>query len=92
MHSRWCGWPGCPRPGNQCDADHLLPWANAGPTNTYNGGPLCGHHNRWKASGYHTWRDPQGHWHHYRPNGTEIGWRNGLITNPDRVLAMPTAG
>ena len=75
MHSRRCVWPGCHRPANQCDADHVLPWANAGPTNTRNGGPVCSHHNRWKATGYRTWRDPHGHWHHYRPDGTEIGWR-----------------
>ena len=33
MHSRWCVWPGCHRPAAHCDADHVLPWANAGPTN-----------------------------------------------------------
>jgi len=91
MHSRWCVWPGCHRPAAQCDADHVLPWANAGPTDTGNGGPVCGHHNRWKATGYRTWRDPQGHWHHYRPDGTEIGWRNGTITATDHVFAMPAA-
>ncbi|MCY7299635.1 MAG: HNH endonuclease [Ilumatobacteraceae bacterium] len=91
MHSRRCVWPGCHRPANQCDADHVLPWANAGPTNTRNGGPVCSHHNRWKATGYRTWRDPQGHWHHYRPDGTEIGWRNGIITQADHVFAMPAA-
>jgi hypothetical protein len=32
--------------------------------------------------GYRTWRDPDGHWHHYRPDGTEVGWR----------AAMPVAG
>ena len=91
MHSRRCVWPGCHRPADQCDADHVLPWANAGPTNTHNGSPVCGHHNRWKATGYRTWRDPHGHWHHYRPNGTEIGWRNDTIQPVDRVFAMPAA-
>ncbi len=91
MHSRRCVWPGCHRPADQCDADHVLPWANAGPTSTRNGGPVCGHHNRWKATGYRTWRDPQGHWHHYRHDGTEIGWRNGTITSTDRIFAMPAA-
>ncbi len=91
MHSRRCVWPGCHRPADQCDADHVLPWANAGPTNTRNGGPVCGHHNRWKATGYRTWRDPHGHWHHYRHNGTEIGWRNGTITQTDHAFAMPAA-
>ncbi len=33
------------------------------------------HHNRWRARGYSTTRGPDGEFHHYRPNGTEIGWR-----------------
>ena len=91
MHSRWCVCPGCHVPAAQCEADHVLPWANAGPTNTRNGGPLCGHHNRWKATGYRTWRDPDGHWHHYRPDGTEIGWRSATRNVTDRISAMPAA-
>ena len=73
--SHRCIWPGCYRPASQCEADHVLPFANAGPTAAANGGPVCGHHNRWKSRGYRTWRDPNGQWHHYRPDGTEIGWR-----------------
>ena len=37
--------------------------------------PKCGYHNRWTSRGYRTVRDEHGHWHHYRPDGTEIGWR-----------------
>ena len=75
LSGRRCTWPGCHIPGSVCQADHVLPWSNAGPTSTANGGPLCGHHNRWKSRGYRTSRDPQGRWHHYRPDGTEVGWR-----------------
>lgn len=75
MTHRRCTWPGCQRPGSQCEADHVLPFASSGPTATKNGGPDCPHHNRWKARGYTTQRDAEGHWHHYRPDGTEIGWR-----------------
>jgi hypothetical protein len=75
LANRRCTWPGCNRPTAQCEADHTLPYSHAGPTTTHNGGPQCGPHNRWKSNGYRTWRDPHGHWHHYRPNGTEIGWR-----------------
>jgi hypothetical protein len=39
---------------------------------------LCARHNRWKQHGYRTWRDPTGHWHTHRPDGTEIGY----ITTP----------
>ncbi len=75
LNSHRCIWPGCHRPASQCEADHVLPFANAGPTAAANGGPVCGHHNRWKTRGYQTWRDPNGQWHHYRPDRTEIGWR-----------------
>jgi hypothetical protein len=70
-----CVWPGCHRPTSQCQADHMTPHLDDGPTNTRNGAPLCGHHNRWKTRGYTTHRDSDGHWHHHRPDGTEIGWR-----------------
>jgi hypothetical protein len=75
MNNHRCIWPGCYRPASQCEADHVLPFAHAGPTAAGNGGPACGHHNRWKTRGYRTWRDPNGQWHHYRPDRTEIGWR-----------------
>jgi hypothetical protein len=91
MHSRWCTWPGCNRPAEQCEADHVLPWANAGPTNSRNGGPECGHHNRWKATGYTSRRDQHGQWHHYRPDGTEIGWRSTTTRAIDRIFPMPAA-
>lgn len=76
MSSPRCCWPGCHRPTSQCQADHMLPHANDGPTRTENGAPTCGHHNRWRTRGYATWRDQHGRWHHHRPDGTEIGWRS----------------
>jgi len=75
---RRCMWPGCHIPAAACQADHVLPWSQAGPTSTVNGAPVCGHHNRWKSRGYRTWRDPHGNWRHYRPGGTEMGWRADL--------------
>jgi hypothetical protein len=73
--NRRCIWPGCYRPTSQCEADHMLPYSHAGPTAAHNGNPACAHHNRWKTRGYQTRRDPNGQWHHYRPDHTEIGWR-----------------
>ena len=75
-----CVWPGCHRPTSHCQADHMLPHLDDGPTSAANGAPLCGHHNRWKTNGYTTRRDRNGHWHHHRPDGTEIGWRAHLHT------------
>ena len=77
---RHCFWAGCHHPPRQID--HVLPWARGGLTDAANAGPACGHHNRWRTRGYTTVRDPHGQWHHYRPDGTEIGWR----------ATMPVAG
>ena len=68
-----CIWPGCRVQSGRCQADHLHEWsAGHGPTRTDNGGPLCGRHNRFKHHGYTVHRDRTGHWHTYRPDGTEL--------------------
>ncbi|GJM36858.1 MAG: hypothetical protein DHS20C19_02250 [Acidimicrobiales bacterium] len=67
-----CPWPGCTVPTSQCEIDHSVDHAHGGDTNPHNGGPYCGKHNRWKQKGYAVWRDPQGAWHTYRPDGSEI--------------------
>ncbi|HNJ98114.1 MAG TPA: DUF222 domain-containing protein [Ilumatobacteraceae bacterium] len=72
----YCG--GCRQRSRE--VDHLIPWSRGGPTDARNGGGACGHHNRLKTRGYRTCRGPDGEWHHYRPDGTEIGWRNGYLT------------
>jgi hypothetical protein len=69
-----CTHPGCDQHGIDCQADHTLPFAHAGPTDADNAGPDCRHHNHFKNLGYTTVRDQQGRWHTYRPDGTEIGW------------------
>jgi hypothetical protein len=72
MHSRTCIWPGCEIPAGRCQADHLDPWKTSRTTTPANGAPLCRHHNQTKNRGFATRRDPQGHWHTYRPDGTEL--------------------
>lgn len=37
-----------------------------------NGAPACRPHNRARQRGYRVMRDDDGHWHTYRPDGTEI--------------------
>jgi PAS domain-containing protein len=79
LGDRWCLWPGCDQRSGRCQTDHSQPWTSNGPTSPNNAGPACARHNRWKhQSGYRTQRDPTGHWHTYRPDGTEIG----PLTNP----------
>ena len=68
-----CIWPGCFIPVGRCQADHVKDWQHGGKTRSENGAPLCGRHNRWKNRGYTVWRDGDGTWHTYRPDGTEIG-------------------
>ncbi len=68
-----CIWPGCVDPAGRCQADHIDDWQHGGATRPANGAPLCGRHNRWKNRGYTVWRDAEGNWRTYRPDGTEIG-------------------
>ena len=73
LGDRWCLWPGCDQRAGRCQTDHSQPWTGNGATSPNNAGPACARHNRWKQQhGYRTQRDPTGHWHTYRPDGTEI--------------------
>ena len=82
--ARRCTYVGCQVPGPHCEADHLVPYSERGPTNARNGGPGCKHHNRWKNNGTRTFRDAKGLWHTFRPDGTEIGWP-AIFTNFDHL-------
>jgi hypothetical protein len=68
-----CVWPGCAVSVGRCQVDHLTDWQHDGRTRSDNGTVLCGHHNRSKNHGYTIRRDPDGHWHTHRPDGSEIG-------------------
>ena len=87
LSNRWCAWVGCDRPASACAADHVQPHVRHGPTDARNGGPLCDHHNLVKNRGFRTRRDPQGFWHTYRPDGTEIGWPTRRIP----ITQLPAA-
>ena len=67
-----CIWPGCKVPSSACEADHLLELSKDGRTNPGNGAPVCGNHNRLKNLGFTIYRSPDGQWHIYRPDGTDI--------------------
>jgi hypothetical protein len=68
-----CFHPGCRVRGKRCQIDHTVEWHSHGVTDPGNGSPGCGRHNRWKhVKGYTVYRDPHGHWHTYRADGTEI--------------------
>ena len=87
LGDRWCIWPGCDLRSGRCQTDHTQPWNARGPTRPDNGSPACARHNRWKHQHhYQTWRDPTGHWHTYRPDGTELGHPD--IDAPDVLSAV----
>jgi hypothetical protein len=67
-----CIYPGCIVRAGRSDADHTVEWQHGGETCPDNGGPMCPRHNRLKSHGYTVHRDRHGHWHTYRPDGTEI--------------------
>ena len=85
LGDRWCIWPGCGLRSGRCETDHSTPWASHGPTRPDNGAPTCARHNRWKQRGYRTARDDDGHWHIYRPDGSEIGHvaKDALVADAD---------
>lgn len=72
MQSGSCVYAGCSRPSGRCAADHTIDHQYGGSTATLNGGAMCNFHNLRKRNGFAVWRDPDGHWHTYRPDGTEI--------------------
>jgi hypothetical protein len=47
-------------------------WEDGGDTSVENSGLLCERHHTKVHHGYTIERDPQGRWHTYRPDGTEI--------------------
>jgi hypothetical protein len=72
LQSSRCVVAGCATPIHNCQADHMHEWGRNGTTDGPNGAPVCGRHNRLKNTGYQVHRDPEGFWHTYRPDGTEI--------------------
>jgi hypothetical protein len=50
LRDRRCTHPGCDTPADDCDVDHLVPYARGGRTDQNNGNLKCGHHNRHKAT------------------------------------------
>jgi uncharacterized protein DUF222 len=65
-----CVFPGCCRPSRRCDLDHVIAWADGGPTCSCNLVPLCRFHHRLKTRGgwtlqrvghrLFTWTSPHG--------------------------------
>ena len=63
---------GCTAPHHWCEVHHLLAWMLGGETSVANSGLLCERHHTQVHHGFRLDRDPDGTWHTYRPDGTEI--------------------
>jgi hypothetical protein len=80
LRDEHCVFAGCHAPTYWCDVHHLVHWADDGDTSEDNGALLCERHHTKVHHGFTIARDPDGRWHTYRPDGTEI-----LIPAPLRI-------
>jgi hypothetical protein len=73
VRDRHCIFTGCAAPTHWCEVHHVLEWhADDGPTSIENGALLCEAHHTKVHHGFRIERQPDGTWHTYRPDGTEI--------------------
>lgn len=73
IRDRHCRFPGCSRPPDWCDAHHLTPWTDGGPTDLDNLILLCRHHHTLCHEGGHTiTTTPHPTLTFHRPDGTAI--------------------
>ena len=82
-----CLFAGCDAPPQWCEAHHFLHWAFGGETNPENTGLVCERHHGKLHAGFRIERGPDGRWHTYRPDGTEIHLdRAPLLDRPDLLV------
>lgn len=88
-----CVFPGCPRPSDRADLDHIteyVPLDDGGPpgqTHPANLAPLCRRHHRVKTFGAFTYhRRPDGAYEWTTPTGRRI------VTDPPRPRPRPGPG
>ena len=70
---RHCAFPGCDRPPQWCDAHHIIPWWEGGPTSTSNMILLCRHHHSLIHAGKFILRGSGHEPRFYRSDGEPIG-------------------
>ncbi len=72
LRDHHCVFAGCAAPSFWCDVHHLLHWIDGGETNLENSALLCERHHTKVHHGFRVERQPDGRWHTYRPDHTEI--------------------
>ena len=80
-----CIFAGCYAPHYWCDVHHVVHWIDHGETSVDNSALLCERHHTKVHHGFTIERDPQGRWHTYRPDGTEILLHRCASERRDRV-------
>ena len=89
-----CVFPWCTRPAEKCDLDHVIPYAEGGPTASDNLGPLCRRHHRLKTHhagwgytvlepGTYLWSSPHGYQFLRDHRGTTDVTRDRTTHPPD---------
>src|SRR3954452_886614 len=91
LRDRQCVFAGCHAPTHWCDVHHVLEWINGGQTCLENSALLCERHHTKVHHGFHIQRDPDGRWHTYRPDGTEIPLPRPLLLADCRASGLPSA-
>lgn len=89
-----CVFPWCTRPARSCDCDHIVPYADGGPSCECNLAPLCRHHHRLKTHagwsytrvepGTYLWSEP----HRQQFLRDRHGTRD--VTPSDRLISPAT--
>ncbi|MGY1712943.1 DUF222 domain-containing protein [Geodermatophilus sp. SYSU D01106] len=77
-----CVFAGCGAPTWWCDVHHLVHWLDGGPTSLQNSALLCERHHTKVHAGFRVQRQPDGRWHTWRPDGTEIRTPAALRSPP----------
>ncbi|TQK29097.1 HNH endonuclease signature motif containing protein [Arthrobacter sp. SLBN-53] len=102
MTSMTCCFPGCGKPAQRCDLDHLAPWP-AGATHPGNLRPLCREHHLLKTmktgwtpaahpDGTTTWTAPTGHRYTTMPLGPILFPHNTIDTPIPRTRHITLIG
>ncbi|MCU1615375.1 MAG: endonuclease [Frankiales bacterium] len=82
---RGCVFAGCDAPTHWCDVHHVLEWVlDGGETSLDNSALLCERHHTKVHHGFRVERHPDGRWHTWRPDGTQI------LVLPHSEPARPT--
>jgi 5-methylcytosine-specific restriction protein A len=81
LRDRHCRHPGCDRGPQWCEAHHVRPWSEGGPTELANLVMGCSrHHHLWHLAGWSVKLLPDGEFHVTTPDGRDLVSRPPPLT------------